>query len=114
MKTDLAMKELTVSLRALRAVASEFPGLPAPSVHLSPIFPERLELSWHDDLRAFEPWRLALGIAHESVRFGTQSGGRTWVLKAHTDFAGASVHLTAFGTAVSTGGEGGQGGGGDA
>ncbi|QIB44875.1 hypothetical protein [Streptomyces aureoverticillatus] len=106
MKTDLAMKELAVSLRALRAVVAEFPALPAPAVHLSPIFPERLELSLHDDLGAFEPWRLAFDIAPEDVRFGTQSDGQTWVLKAHADFAGASVHLIAFGAALNAEGGG--------
>ncbi|MFD0417319.1 hypothetical protein [Streptomyces sp. NPDC127108] len=99
------MEELTVSLRALRAVAADFPALPAPSVHVSPIFPNRLELSLHDDLRAFEPWRLALGIACEDVRLGTQSGGRTWVLEAGADFAGASVWLTAFSAVPKGGGD---------
>lgn len=98
------MEELTVSLRALGAVAADFPALPAPSVQVSPVFPNRLELSLHDDLRAFEPWRLALGIAWEDVRLGMQSGGRTWVLEAGTDFGGASVRLTAFSTVRRGGG----------
>ncbi|WP_405657423.1 hypothetical protein [Streptomyces sp. RK9] len=106
MRADLAMEELTVSLRALRAVAADFPALPAPAVHVSPIFPNRLELSLHDDLRAFESWRLALGIACEDVRLGMQSEGRTWVLEAGTDFAGASVRLTAFSAVSRSGGSG--------
>ncbi|MFH9070259.1 hypothetical protein [Streptomyces alboflavus] len=100
MRADLALEELTVSLRALRTVAAEFPALPAPSVHVSPVFPKRLELSLHDDFASFEPWRLALGIACEDVRFGVQSDGQTWVLTACGDFAGASVHLTAFHAAL--------------
>ncbi|MER7347191.1 hypothetical protein ABT390_17525 [Streptomyces aurantiacus] len=103
------MEELTVSLRALHAVAAGFPALPAPSVHVSPIFPKRLELSLHDDFGAFEPWRLALGIACEDVQFGVQRGGRTFVLEARADFAGASVHLTAFSVAPDA-----RGGGSDA
>ncbi|MEU3735966.1 hypothetical protein AB0E78_02655 [Streptomyces sp. NPDC032198] len=99
MKTDLAMEGLAVPLRALRVLALDFPDLPAPTVHISPIYPERLQLSLHDDLGAFEPWRLALHIARDAVDFHSQGDGETWVLEAYVDVTGATVRLNAFGDA---------------
>ncbi|WP_409056820.1 hypothetical protein [Streptomyces sp. SYP-A7185] len=96
MRTDLALEYLTVSLRTLRLLTVDFPDLPAPTVHVSPLYPERLELSLYDDLGTFEPWRIALGIARDAVDFHTQSDGTTWVLEACADFAGATVRLIAY------------------
>lgn len=93
------MEDLTVPLRTLRLLALDFADLPAPTVHVSPIFAERLELSLHDDLGAFEPWRDALGITRDAVDFHTQQDGETWVLEAYTQFAGSTVRLIAYGEA---------------
>lgn len=101
MSFDLALSDLNAPLRALRMVLVEFPGLPAPAVHVSPIFPERLELALHDDFASFEPWRCALGIAPEDVHFRSQSAGETWVLFASADFGGATVRLVAYSEASS-------------
>ncbi|MCX5169636.1 hypothetical protein OG616_16620 [Streptomyces antibioticus] len=96
----MTLDDLTVSLRALRLLTVDFPGLPAPDVNVSPVFPEWLRLSFHDSsgesLAAFEQWRTALGIAPDAVEYGTQSGGLTRVLKAEGRFAGAVIVLTGF------------------
>ncbi|MCF3119289.1 hypothetical protein IPZ68_06140 [Streptomyces arenae] len=100
MSAQRTTEYLTVPLRALRLLVHDFPGLPAPRVNLTPLYPERLELSLHNDLGAFEPWRIALGIDRDAVDFHSQSDGETWVLDASADFAGATVRLLAFGTAL--------------
>lgn len=112
MSETLTLDGLTVPMRALRRLALDFPHLPAPSLAISTIFPERLELSLHDDLGAFEPWRVALRIDRDEVRFGEQSGGQTWVLQASTAFADAQVKLIAYGAALDSIRE--DAGGGDA
>ncbi|MFC9805146.1 hypothetical protein [Streptomyces griseoaurantiacus] len=103
----MTLDDLTVSLRALRMLAVDFPNLPAPDVTVSPVFPEWLRLSFHDSsggsLAAFEQWRTALGIAPEAVDYGTQSGGLTRVLKAEGHFAGAVIVLTGFADVLVTG-----------
>ncbi|MEU8958826.1 hypothetical protein AB0C93_31580 [Streptomyces sp. NPDC048518] len=91
------VEELSPALMALRLLAVDFAKLPAPCVRISPIFPAVLDLSLHDDLGAFEPWRVALGIAREDIDFHTQGDGQTWVLCASIDYAGARVTLNAFG-----------------
>lgn len=93
------MEDLTAPLRALRLLALDFADLPAPTVLVSPLYSARFDLSLHDDLGAFEPWRTALHIARDAVDFHTQSDGKTWVLEAYTHFAGATVRLIAFGAA---------------
>ncbi|WP_055567295.1 hypothetical protein [Streptomyces atriruber] len=92
-----SVQDLSPALAALRLLAVDFAKMPAPTVRVSPVFPAVLDLSLHGDLGAFEPWRLALGIAREDIDFHTQGDGRTWVLCADTDYAGARVTLYAFG-----------------
>ncbi|PAZ17520.1 hypothetical protein CLM62_02025 [Streptomyces sp. SA15] len=108
MTDALTLDELAVPLRALRLLALDFPHLPAPHVHLSTVFVERLELSLHDVARtgdsfaAFEAWRAALGIAPDTVTFHVQADGRTQVLRAECRFGGAEVGLIAYATAPQT------------
>ncbi|GGI67090.1 hypothetical protein [Wenjunlia tyrosinilytica] len=97
---DLALKDLAGSLRALRMLAAEFPDLPAVYVQVSPIYPDSLELTLHDDLSAFETWREALGIAAETVTYREQGGGTTVRLEGSTGFAGATVRLRGFAPVV--------------
>lgn len=96
----MTLDDLAVPLRALRLLAVDFPHLPAPDVDVSPLYPERLRLSFHDttgeSLAAFEQWRTALRIAPDAVDSRTQSDGQTRVLAAEGSFAGAVVVLTAF------------------
>ncbi|MFC9911795.1 hypothetical protein [Streptomyces sp. NPDC127197] len=96
MSKSLPLDGLVVSLRALRLLATDFGHLPAPAVHLSNIFPNRLELSLHDDLAEFEAWRDALGIAPDAVKHSTQSSGRTRVLRVSVEYAGAELELVGF------------------
>ncbi|MFB6517815.1 hypothetical protein [Streptomyces sp. NPDC056401] len=90
------LSSLDAPLRVLRIFAAEFPHLPAPCVRLTTIWPDRLELAFHDDLAAFESWREALGIAPESVSHDVQNGGRTHRLEAEVDHAGARLKLVGY------------------
>ncbi len=90
------VQDLAAPVRGLLALLAEFPDLPAFSVGVSPHYPNRLDVSLHDGLASFEPWRAALGIETCDVRFGTQSAGATWVLKGETTYAGAELRLIAF------------------
>ncbi|MBR8643011.1 hypothetical protein KEF29_36065 [Streptomyces tuirus] len=96
MNEDLTLDGLAVPLRALRLLAVDFSHLPAPDVHVSPIFPDRLELSFHRGLPDFEVWREAMGISPDEVVYREQGDGRTRVLKASVDFAGAALELTGY------------------
>ena len=92
----LALDDLAVPLRALRLLSLDFGHLAAPNVAVSVIYPGQLELTFHDDLPGFEAWREALGVAPDVVTYREQSGGRTRLLLAAVDYAGAEVHLTGF------------------
>ncbi|WP_221348787.1 hypothetical protein [Streptomyces beigongshangae] len=96
MRESLTLDEVAVPLRALRLLAVDFGHLPAPSVHVSTIYPQRLELTFYDDLSGFERWREALGIVPEAVTYREQNDGQTGVLRAGVDHAGAAVHLTGY------------------
>jgi hypothetical protein len=90
------LRDLAAPLLAARALLSEFADLPSGMMHVTDVFPDRLDLSFHDGLDAFETWREALGIAPASVTCGEQSGGRTRVLEAQCTYAGARIRLTGF------------------
>jgi hypothetical protein len=96
MSEGLTLDDLAVPLRALRVLATDFGYLPAPDVDLSPIYPNRLRLSFHRDLGAFEAWREALVIAPDAVRHSTQGGGHTRVLRADAQCACAELELVAY------------------
>ncbi|PJE99665.1 hypothetical protein CUT44_03975 [Streptomyces carminius] len=101
--TPLTFGDLDAALRALRLLAVEYPHLPAPCVTISTVYPDRLELALHDDLAAFEEWREVLGIAPGAVGYGEQRDGRTRVLTASVDYAGARVRLVGYGTVATVG-----------
>ncbi|MFE3825244.1 hypothetical protein [Streptomyces sp. NPDC059092] len=94
---SVTLNDLAVPLRALRMLAVDFPDLPAVEAQMSPIYPNRLDLSLHDDLAAFETWRTALGIPGEAVTFHQEPGGPSMWLNCRTEYAGADLHLTGFG-----------------
>lgn len=96
MSEALTLGDMAVPLRALRLLTVDFGHLPASWVRVDIVYPDRLELSFHDDLAGFEAWREALGIAPDAVAHGTQGGGRTRVLEATAEFAGAVLTLTGF------------------
>ncbi|MCC4320021.1 hypothetical protein [Streptomyces malaysiensis] len=96
MSDALTLDELAVPLRALRLLAADFGHLPAPNAHVSTIYPNRLELSFHDGLADFEAWRDALGVAPDAVECREQGGGRTRALSLITEYAGAVLRLVAY------------------
>ncbi|MGW4028488.1 hypothetical protein ACWEFL_04070 [Streptomyces sp. NPDC004838] len=95
----LTLGELSAPLLVLRVLTTEFGHLPAPHIEVSTHFPDRLELSFHEDFAGFEAWREALAIDSEAVGHHVQGDGRTGVLTARTDFAGASLRLIGYATA---------------
>ncbi|MEU5200724.1 hypothetical protein AB0G86_42900 [Streptomyces scabiei] len=97
MSETLPLDDLVVPLRALRLLVTDFGYLPAPTVRVSPIFPDRLELSLHSGLPDFEAWREALGIAADSVTCHVQSDGQTRVLRTVAAYAGAELELVGYG-----------------
>ncbi|MFD8301505.1 hypothetical protein ACFV29_03965 [Streptomyces sp. NPDC059690] len=98
MSEGLTLDDLAMPLRALRMLAADFGNLPAPTVRVSPIWPDHLELSLHGDLAGFETWRDALDIAPDVVRYDTQGeGGRTCVLQAGIEYAGGELKLVGYG-----------------
>jgi hypothetical protein len=97
MSESLTLDDLAVPLRALRLLAADFGHLPAPGVSVSTIYPDRLELSFHDNLAGFEAWREALGIPPEAVVYREQSNRHTRVLTASTDRADTVVDLVGYG-----------------
>ncbi|MFJ7417847.1 hypothetical protein ACIQXD_04440 [Streptomyces uncialis] len=100
--TMSSLADLAVPLRALRMLSTDHPGLPVPSVRVSPFHPDRLCLAFHSvsdmplPLAAFEVWRAALGVPSAVVDGRFQSDGWTWVLKAWGEYAGATVELIAY------------------
>ncbi|MFF5773893.1 hypothetical protein ACFY8V_32650 [Streptomyces californicus] len=50
-------------VRLLMQLLTDHPELPAAEFHMSAIYPDRLDVSVHDDMGAFEAWREALGLA---------------------------------------------------
>jgi hypothetical protein len=88
--------DLSRPLALLRMLAVDHPQLPAPNVDVSPIYPNYLTLSVHDDLAGFEAWREALSIDPDMVRHNTQSGGTTLVLKGSATIADAEVQLIGY------------------
>lgn len=96
MRELLTLAGLSVPMRALRTLAAEHGDLPAPTVGVTTIYPERLELSLHNGFGEFEVWRAALDVRPDQVEFREQAGD-TWTLKASVAYAGAEVRLIAYG-----------------
>lgn len=88
------------ALDALAQLTSAFGHLPPADVNLSPITPDELAISIHDDLSGFEQWRTALGIAAEDVDHSQRPGRSHMTLKATTTFAGATVELVGYAPAL--------------
>lgn len=80
----------------LNGLAAEFPLLPAGEIDISPIYPNRLRLSFHDQLGDFEAWREALDIEPATICRSLQSGDTTLVLTAEIVRSGVTVELVAF------------------
>ncbi|MFE9687019.1 hypothetical protein [Streptomyces sp. NPDC006285] len=102
MSGNLTLDGLAVPLRTLRLLSVDFGHLPAPTVHVTTIYPERLELTFYDDLSGFEAWREALRVAPDAVTYRVQNDGQTGVLSADVDHAGATVRLTGYADVVTS------------
>ncbi|MFE3601832.1 hypothetical protein [Streptomyces sp. NPDC059142] len=98
MNTTPVLNDLAAPMAVLRMLAVDFPTLPAASVVVSTVYPDRLTVSFYDGLAAFETWRAALGIDPAAVEYAEQSGGRTRVLSVLADYAGARVELVGYTT----------------
>ncbi|MEU3078634.1 hypothetical protein [Streptomyces laurentii] len=101
--SGLTLAGMSAPLNALQEAAGRFPRLPAPTVSISTVCPDQLDLSFHSDVfsaaesfAAFEAWREALGLDPMSVVHCVHADGRTEVLRVHGGFAGADVRLVAF------------------
>ncbi|MFI5805667.1 hypothetical protein [Streptomyces sp. NPDC051561] len=101
--SELTLTGLYAPLRTLSLLESEFPGLPAPDVHISRFYPGRVELAFHDDLGAFEAWRAALHVPADTVRFGAQGvDNSTMRLRAEGPYGACTISLVAYAPAPST------------
>ncbi|MFE2311906.1 hypothetical protein ACFXC8_01670 [Streptomyces sp. NPDC059441] len=97
MSGNLTLDDLVMPVRVLRLLAADFGHLPAPTVGISPIYPDRLELSLHSGLPGFEAWREALGVAPEAVHYRVQRDGQTGVLRSTATYAGVELELIGYG-----------------
>ncbi|KOU72533.1 hypothetical protein ADK61_26735 [Streptomyces sp. XY66] len=98
MNTPMPLSAMAAPLMALHIFADEYRHLPAPWVTISTIYPNLLELSFHDDADGFEIWCEALRIRPGAVRHSVQRDGRTSVMKAETNYSGGPVKLICFTT----------------
>ncbi|NSC22606.1 hypothetical protein FM076_16075 [Streptomyces albus subsp. chlorinus] len=87
---------MSAPVAALALLMAGDPNLPAPTVHMTTVYPDRLELSFYDEPTAFEPWCAALGIEPGTVEERSQEGGSTHVRKAVTSYGGATVRLISY------------------
>ncbi|MER5359705.1 hypothetical protein [Streptomyces sp. NPDC002785] len=92
------MSRLSAAFTVLASLADRFPDLPAADAAVSRIYPNRVELSVHDDLGYFEAWRSALAISPAQVVLETQCGGGPLMwLCADAVVDGVAVHLVGYG-----------------
>ncbi|MFE9483425.1 hypothetical protein ACFYNM_33085 [Streptomyces spororaveus] len=98
MTAPIALSAMGAPLMALRIFENEYRHLPAPCVSISTIYPNLLELAFHDDLEGFWTWCEALRISHRKVQQSVQVGGRTRVMKAETNYSGGPVRLIGYAT----------------
>ncbi|MBP5938549.1 hypothetical protein [Streptomyces acidiscabies] len=94
MSENLTLDGLSVPLRAVRLLALDYGHLPAPTIGMSAIYPDRLQLSLHDSPADFEVWREVLGIAPDCVAF--KEYGAYVSMKACAEYVGAEVELVGY------------------
>ena len=94
MSEKLTLDDLAAPLRAVRLLTVDYAGLPAPTVAVSVIYPDVLELSFHRDPVHFEVWREALGIGPDGVRCDVFDGYVS--MRVVTEYAGARVELVGY------------------
>jgi hypothetical protein len=85
---------------ALAQITAAMGHLPPADFGLSPITPDRLDISIHDNLSGFEQWRAALGIAAADVEHQQRPRSAHMTLRGRTTFAGATVELVGYAPAL--------------
>lgn len=98
--TAKTLADQLAALEALVVIGRTFAHMPAVTINLSPIYPDQIDLSIHDDIDAFEQWRAALGIAVEDVDYCQRPGRSHMHLKAKTTFARVTVELVGYAPAL--------------
>ncbi|WP_282686284.1 MULTISPECIES: hypothetical protein [unclassified Streptomyces] len=95
MKHNRTLRDQGSPVLLLAQLHRETPTLPAAEFHVSAIYPDRLEVSVHDDLDAFEAWRTALGLGRPVDR----SRDRSWWVTVDGVVDDVPVRLTGFASA---------------
>ncbi|MFE5517451.1 hypothetical protein ACFQ9Q_06890 [Streptomyces virginiae] len=91
-----SLREMQAPLLVLGAFAGHFWHLPAPTVSVSSVFPERLDLDFFDTPAAFEAWREALGIDPQTISEHVQGDGVNRILTVEAEWGGALLRLRSF------------------
>ncbi|OEJ32670.1 hypothetical protein [Streptomyces subrutilus] len=94
----MLLSSMAAPLMALRIFEDRYRRLPAPCVSISTVYPNLLELSFHDNPDGFEMWRQALGIPRRTVQHRVQGDGRTCVMEGEINYSGGPVRLIGFTT----------------
>lgn len=92
MKHNLTLQDQGSPVLLLAQLHRDMPTLPGADFRLSPIYPNRLEISVHDGLDVFEAWRVALGLDVPVVR----DRQKTWWVSVDGVVADVPVRLTGF------------------
>jgi len=94
MNDVVTLDGLAAPLRAVRLLALDYAELPAPTIGVSVIYPERLELSLHRSPADFEAWREVLGVAPDGVTYREFDGYVS--MSVSTEYAGAQLELVGY------------------
>lgn len=93
---DPSLREMQAPLLVLGVFAGHFWHLPAPTVSVSSVFPDQLDLDFFDTPAAFEAWREALGIDPQTISERVQGNGASRVLTVEAEWGGAMLRLRSF------------------
>ncbi|MFF4390750.1 hypothetical protein ACFY0G_28785 [Streptomyces sp. NPDC001552] len=93
---DPSLREMQAPLLVLGVFAGHFWHLPAPTVSVSSVFPDRLDMDFFDTPAAFEAWREALGIDPQTISEHVQGNGVNRVLEVEAEWGGARLRMRSF------------------
>ncbi|MFI1948806.1 hypothetical protein ACH46F_33775 [Streptomyces virginiae] len=91
-----SLREMQAPLLVLGVFAGHFWHLPAPTVSVSSVYPDRLDLDFFDAPADFEAWREALGIDPQLISEHVQRSGGNRVLTVDAEWGGAQLRLRSF------------------
>lgn len=92
----MKLHEISAPVAALALLMAAHGDLPAATVMVTPLYPDRLALSFHDHPDAFQAWRAALGIDPATVTETLMGADSTRLRKATTTYGGATIELACF------------------